>query len=239
MDDGDDLPSRSARKAPVALADHLDHTRRQLEDTLALLPLPHLQKALQSAIRLHDWGKADERFQALLINGDLDDAWAQGNLWAKSGNMSTTEALRKRARKRSSLPDGFRHEMLSVQLAEMAPEQLPADGTLRELALHLIAAHHGRGRPFAPVVFDEDPPKVDLGPIGVHTHLTSEQRRQCPSHRLDSGIAERFWDLTRHYGWWGLAYLEAVVRLADQRASQREDEAEREAAGQPLAEVMP
>lgn len=222
MDDGEDETSRIARREPISLTDHTAHVCQTLDAVLSLLPVAACEQALRAAARFHDLGKADERFQALLLDGDLVVAWAQTTLWAKSAQLPRTPEQRLAAFRRSTLPAGFRHEMLATQLAELAPD-LPADDpVLRELALHLVASHHGQARPFAPVVLDEAPPDVTLPDIGIT--LTSQQRSQFPPHRLDSGVTERFWALTRHLGWWGLAYLEAVLRLADQRASQREDD---------------
>ena len=230
MDDGQDDTSRIARAdrtEMVSLKKHTAHVDQALCDMLSLLPIAPLEEALCAAACCHDLGKADERFQALLLNSDLSDAWAQKALWAKSTQMPMTLAQRSAAYRRSTLPLGFRHEMLSVQLAEAAAGLLPKDGILHDLALHLIASHHGRARPFAPVVQDADLPSVDVNVDDIRFSLTHEQRKDiAPPHRLDSGIAERFWTLTRRFGWWGLAYLEAILRLADQRASQREDEDE-------------
>ena len=222
MDDGQDETSRTANRERVSLKDHTDHVGEVLDGMLRLMPVEMWAEAFRDAARLHDLGKADERFQALLLNGDLTDAWAQTTLWAKSAQMSTSPAQRLAAHRRSLLPAGFRHEMLSMQLAESADGLLPAEPILRDLALHLVSSHHGYGRPFAPVVLDGEAPDVSLIDPGIS--LTGDQRRHCPPHRLDSGVAQRFWTLTRHFGWWGLAYLEAILRLADQRASQREDE---------------
>lgn len=223
MDEGDDESSRTQRSTPVALADHSVHVRDTAAQALELLPFDALAELSTLAAYLHDWGKADERFQAMLRRTDRTDAWlfagATAVMLAKSDGMPTTRSQRQAARDRAGLPAGFRHEMLSVQLAERSG-MLPDDSDRRALILHLIASHHGYARPFAPVVIDDDLPPVEFNGAG----LTHEQRSQLvPPYRLDSGIAERFWTLTRRYGWWGLAYLEAALRLADQQASAAED----------------
>jgi len=223
LDDGDDEPSRVFRKTRVPLDVHLVDVRTEVDRALRYLSVTVNTDVIGKAAELHDLGKADERFQALLLNGDRDDAWAQPRLWAKSAQMPSSQADRRAARIRSGLPAGFRHEMLSVQLAELLPETLPKNSDECDLVLHLIAAHHGRARPFAPVVIDDDPPDVTVEMPKLRVAIRSEDRRGHPPHRIDSGIAERFWKLTRCFGWWGLAYLEAILRLSDQQASAAEE----------------
>jgi CRISPR-associated endonuclease/helicase Cas3 len=103
-------------------------------------------------------------------------------------------------------------------LAESTPAALPDDPLLRDLVLHLVASHHGYCRPFAPVIIDEWPKQVAVEFDGMHMAASSDTQLE----RLDSGISERYWNLTRHFGWWGLAWLEAILRLADHRRSEWE-----------------
>ena len=206
---------------PQELCDHTKDVLAQVAAALSLLPLERYRDAITMAAALHDWGKADWRFQALLRSSSVFAAMASGVVLAKSGSLNSSLAARGEARKRAELPDGFRHEMLSVQMAASTVGQsvLPKDETLRALTLHLIAAHHGYARPFAPVVEDDSPPDASLSMKDQQVLVTSGERLAHPSHALDSGIAERFWKFTRRHGWWGLALLEAVLRLADQTAS--------------------
>jgi len=229
LDEGEDERSRTQREHRVLLTEHTDHVLEALTRSLRYLALNDFSDALERAARLHDIGKADDRFQAMLRPGNSrNDAclsWGERlELWAKSPGKSPTLSEYRLACARAELPRGFRHEMLSVQLAELS-DTLPDEAHERDLVLHLIAAHHGHVRPFAPVVIDDEMPAVEVHGI----KLDGDARRSLiPSHRLDSGVAERFWSLTRRYGWWGLAYLEAVLRLADQQASAAEDAGEYE-----------
>jgi len=215
--DDDDLVSAADRE--VSLEEHSQLVRRAAEKVAERCLPESLRGAFALAALWHDAGKLDPRFQVLLHQGDEVAAATATEPIAKSATVPTSPARRRAIREASGLPEGFRHEMLSIELARRFAE-LPTDDVLADLVLHLVGSHHGHGRPFAPVVVDPSPPAVSGILAGTQIRLDPEARVSSPpSYRVDSGVAERFWRLTRHYGWWGLAYLEALLRLADWYAS--------------------
>jgi CRISPR-associated endonuclease/helicase Cas3 len=193
----------------VLLEDHLTDVEAEVEKVAAGLD-ERLKQPLRAAAKFHDYGKVDVRYQAWLLGGDLMAAQYAPKPVAKSGN---NPAGRQEAVK---LPKGFRHELLSLIFAAKSGD---VEGEARDLVLHLVASHHGRCRPLAPVLEDESADCVSYGEISI----CKRDRFDGLPHRLDSGVADRFWRLTRKYGWWGLAYLEALLRLADWAASEDEN----------------
>lgn len=193
----------------VLLEDHVADVENAVEAMVRGLDAD-LKETLKVAARFHDYGKVDVRYQAWLLGGDLMAAQYAPKAVAKSGNdqVGKQESV--------GLPKGFRHELLSLMFAERSTE---VNAEARDLVLHLIASHHGRCRPFAPVVLDERAECVSHAGISICKH----ERLEKPPYRLDGGVADRFWRLTRKYGWWGLAYMEALLRLADWMASEQEN----------------
>jgi CRISPR-associated endonuclease/helicase Cas3 len=219
---GDDLTSEDDTASllrPVPLEEHangvvewVDRFSHGLDEGLV--------KVLRRAAWLHDLGKADPRFQVMLHGGDPLAA-AAGGLLAKSGMDRENRAAFWRAWRRSGLPPGFRHEFVSVALLRHHGEQLlqGLSEQERELVEYLVGTHHGRGRPFVPGVGESRPEPVTLTWDGHGLSASPDHRLW----RLGEGWTDLFWKLVRRYGVWGLAYLEAVLVLADQARSHQEE----------------
>lgn len=166
---------------------------------------------------LHDPGKADGRFQTFFAGGDPYGPDAAEPL-AKSGQTRLPAG----AWDRAGLPDDWRHEALSVRLAIVHPDLKHAHD--RALMLWLIGVHHGYGRPLFPHAdpLDAEKRRIEL-PRGLGGALTLEGTPGPQSLAFDfegQDWTQIFETLKARYGIWGLARLEAFVRLADHRASE-------------------
>ena len=118
--------------------------------------------------------------------------------------------------------NGYQHEFQSMLDAEETGlDDLDRADPRFDLVLHLIAAHHGRARPVIGIKgCDSLPPTA-------------------AAHRAHEA-ALRFARLQRRWGPWGLAWWEALLRAADQRASRALDEAvSREQPKKPTGNTSP
>lgn len=151
-------------------------------------------------------GLDEELIEAVGLAGLGHDRGKNRDWWqAAIGNPKTDnpewQPLAKSIHKSfdNNLNQNYRHEFGSLVETE-------ADGELKEhphrdLILHLIAAHHGYARPHFPSeAFDRSQPTAVSGKIAERA-------------------MQRFDRLQRKYGWWQLAYLEAVLKDADALAS--------------------
>ncbi len=121
-----------------------------------------------------------------------------------------------RSRFRRAVPANFRHEALSVALAQQHPAVMKLEEDDRDLVLWLVGTHHGYGRPFFPS--SSDPAPETETTVEIDNARLTAKAEEAPL-RLDQGWFECAERLNRRYGPWELARLEAVVRLADHAAS--------------------
>lgn len=230
--DGDD--SFCAGRA-VSLAEHSADVERFAREYAIRCGLgTWLAEHVALAAWLHDIGKADRRFQLMLRGGSEVEYFKDETPWAKSAMPPGARAQRRLAREKSGYPGGgYLHAVQSVamlqghldtlkeRLKKVNPEREPD----LDLVLHLVASHHGECRPFAPVLIDNTPADVSLD---GHESKTCGRIDFTPTssnnglHKLDSPFADRFWGLVAKYGWQELCWLEAILRLADHRASEEE-----------------
>lgn len=203
--EGSDIAQELVLAGPVLLDDHQNDVAertRQLAENLGLAP--EFSEALELAAKYHDEGKRDLRFQQML--GADPDADAL----AKSGHRSVAEAYR--ARSRSALPRGWRHEQLSALMVAASPEKV---GEHRDLVLRIIGCSHGHGRfSFA----------HDAGFLLKEGHLPEGTDYEALNEQATRLFNVGYWDnlmeqTSRTYGPYATAYLEAVERAADAQIS--------------------
>lgn len=190
----DELSERGRRA--VLLKDHVAGVAaRTKEIANAVNASPEATAALTTSAELHDAGKEHERFQAYLRGGFN----RTGQPLAKSGrHYGPVE------RRRYGIT-GWRHEQLSAVKAWSSPQIAS-----RELVTWLVGTSHGRGR----AAFDDDADGVLLASERL------QEWKAAASELFDDGAWEDLHDLlSRRYGPWGLAYLEALLRSADQTVS--------------------
>ena len=175
---------------PQLLDEHHAWTAERAERLAVRVGLPDdLRRVVVFAASLHDGGKRAARWQRA-FHAPTD------GVYAKTRGPVDVRRL-----------DGYRHELGSVlqverdsQFAQLRPED-------QDLVLHLVAAHHGFGRPTIPTRGCEEAPPSIL-------QAKAEE------------IALRFVRLQSQWGPWGLAWLETLMRAADQMASRANHERE-------------
>lgn len=146
---------------------------------------------------------------------------------AKSGRLPGSAAAWRASCRRAGLPQGARHEVASLAVAERHLESAqPHDP---DLVLWLIGTHHGQGRPFfqpastqTGSLVEWPEPSGELIVIDLDGAKLNVERFRSLAQLTGAWIdlAER---VQRRYGPWGLARLEAILRLADHRQSERDE----------------
>ena len=222
IDNDEDTTSR----VRVSLAKHSLHARDEADRLAGQLELTDSERdILVEAALWHDLGKAHDVFKARCGLEQQDTPLAK-----------TPDYDWRRKDERTRLC--FRHELASA-LAYLANRDWKQEA---DLPAYLIAAHHGKvrmrlralpnekhaedGRLFARGVWDGDRlPRTDLGGKIVPETVLDLDLMQLGEGRFGPSWSARCQALLKQYGPFRLAFLEALLRIADWRASEAEENA--------------
>jgi CRISPR-associated endonuclease/helicase Cas3 len=214
---------RSRQVHPVALERHLLNVEDEARALCDALDAGAERTAIERAARWHDVGKAHPIFQKT-----LKSCTAVAGI---AGALAKSPCSGRHERPR------FRHELASM-LAWLDQHDGEEDA---DLVAYLIAAHHGKvrlgvrslpgeahpddpGKRFARGVWDGDHlPGLRIG----DREIVRDATLRLDIAELGGGASARSWAertqaLLDRYGPFHLAWLEALVRIADWRASARE-----------------
>lgn len=170
------------------LDEHQDEAKAEMRRLALRLSLaPELADTLIRSIAIHDVGKARANWQ------DGVGAPRKGRPYAKSAGRGP--GMRGYRHEFGSLRDALYKQEVATALAGLSDQH-------RDLALHLIASHHGRARPSIPAEDEEE----------IFPAVLNEDALQA---------AIRYVRLQRRWGPWGLAWLEALFRSVDATVSRR------------------
>jgi CRISPR-associated endonuclease/helicase Cas3 len=182
-----------SEKSQGLQAHHIDTGRNAARIADSLKLGSPWREVLVAAAEAHDLGKDRDLWQNAM-NARRDT----GRPYAKTEGGGDGRAL-----------NGYRHEFGSLRdvlgkSEKLLPAAVADDPELRDLALHLILAHHGWARP----------------------SIKAYDPNQVPSHSepLAREAALRFARLHASWGPWGLAWWEALLRAADWAASRELNE---------------
>lgn len=190
---------------------HQDHVAWRAQ---ALGEAVGLDVALINDLRIageyHDEGKKDKRFQRLLRN---DRKVQETALWAKS-RYFISRAKERELRNEYRL-HGWRHEQRSVveflQACETHEQLRSMNETDKRLIGRLIGTSHGHGR----TAFRHGTEYL-LPEEGGASREMNPELNNLSDRLFETGEWESLIDHTnQRYGFWGISYLEALLRAAD------------------------
>lgn len=214
---------RSFTRRWMTLGEHLDSAQHRAEEILTELVCAAIRRRIALAARWHDVGKALER---RLDDGGVVRPFQEMLLAAGTASCGhpINDVLYAKSNGRGGKSAGFRHEVASA-LAYLEVEEQPDD-----LIAYLIMCHHGKVR-LLPEPWDEyqmnDANGVRPGDLVSADGLTGlvKSAVQCDPTKLLASESRPAWQrrvagLLAEHGPFELAYLEALLRAADWRASQ-------------------